>query len=342
MTIRKKALGLTAIAMAAALALTACSATGGKDAADAAAAAVAGTGTPSGDGGGAVADTPRLTIAMVTHAPPGDSFWDKIRAGATVAAAKDNVDLKYSADPTGPGEATLLQNAVDSKVDGIAVTLLSPDTLKDSMAAATAAGIPTVAFNTGIEQYKDLGALMYFGSDEDIAGKAVGDRIAELGAKHPLCVIQAQGSVALEARCAGVKSAVPGTENIQVEGTDDPTVVATLGAKLQQDPSIDYVVTLGAPIALDALQSVADSGSAAKIVTFDLNADVAKHVQDGSILFSVDQQPWLQGYMAVDSLWFYLTNKNDLGGGGPVLTGPSFVDSTNIEDILKYAANNTR
>ena len=78
------------------------------------------------------------------------------------------------------------------------------------------------------------------------------------------------------------------------------------------------------------------------MVTFDLNADVAKQVQDGKILFSVDQQPWLQGYMAVDSLWFYLTNKNDLGGGGPVLTGPSFVDSTNIEDILKYAANNTR
>ncbi len=342
MTIRKKALGLTAVAVAAALALTACSSTGGKAAAESAAAAVAGTGAPASGGGGAVADTPRLTIAMVTHAPPGDSFWDKIRAGATVAAAKDNIDLKYSADPTAPGEATLLQNAVDSKVDGIAVTLLSPDTLKDSMAAATAAGIPTVAFNTGIKQYKDLGAIMYYGSDEDIAGKAVGDRIAKLGAKHPLCVIQAQGSVALEARCAGVKSAVPGTENIQVEGTDDPTVVATLGAKLQQDSSIDYVVTLGAPIALDALQSVADSGSAAKIVTFDLNADVAKHVKDGSILFSVDQQPWLQGYMAVDSLWFYLTNKNDLGGGGPVLTGPSFVDSTNIDDILKYAANNTR
>jgi simple sugar transport system substrate-binding protein len=341
MTIRKRALGLTAVAVIAALALTACSATGGKKAAESAAAAVAGTGAPA-EGGGAVADTPRLTIAMVTHQAPGDTFWDKVRAGATVAAQKDNVDLKYSNDRTGPGEATLLQNAVDSKVDGIAVTLLSPDTMKDSMAAATAAGIPTVAFNTGIEQYKDLGALMYFGSDEDIAGKAVGEKIAAAGAKHPLCVIQEQGSVALEARCAGVKSAAPGTENIQVEGTDDPSVVATLGAKLQQDPSIDYVVALGAPIALDAVQSIADSGSSAKLVTFDLNADVAKLIQDGTILFSVDQQPWLQGYMAVDSLWFYLTNKNDLGGGLPVLTGPSFVDSSNIEEIAKYAANNTR
>src|SRR6478735_10768141 len=236
MTIRKKALGLTAVA--------------------------AGTGAAA-SGGGAVADTPQLTIAMVTHEAPGDSFWDKVRAGAQVAAAKDNIDLKYSNDPTGPGEATLVQNAVDSKVDGIAVTLLSPDTMKDSMAAAKSAGIPTVAFNTGIKQYKDLGALMYFGSDEDIAGKAVGEKISALGAKHPLCIIQEQGSVALEARCAGVKANAPGTENIQVEGTDDPSVVSTISAKLQQDPSIDYVVTLGAPIALDALKAVGESGSAA-------------------------------------------------------------------------------
>ena len=195
MTIRTKALGLTAVAVVAALALTGCSATGGKKAADSAAAAAAGTDTSGG--GGAVADTPRFTIAMVTHEAPGDSFWDKVRAGAQVAAAKDNIDLKYSNDPTGPGEATLIQNAVDSKVDGIAATLLSPDTLKGSMQAATDAKIPVVAFNTGIKQYKELGALMYFGSDEDIAGKAVGEKINAAGAKHPLCIIQEQGSVAL-------------------------------------------------------------------------------------------------------------------------------------------------
>jgi simple sugar transport system substrate-binding protein len=44
----------------------------------------------------------------------------------------------------------------------------------------------------------------------------------------------------------------------------------------------------------------------------------------------------------VDSLWLYLTNRNDLGGGKAVLTGPSFVDKTNIDLIAKYAARNTR
>jgi len=339
MRIRTTAVALTAVAVAAALALSACSSTGGKQSTETTGGAAA---SGADNGTGAVADTPRLTIAMVTHEAPGDSFWDKVRAGAQVAAAKDNVDLKYSNDPTAPGEATLIQNAVDSKVDGIAATFLSPDAMKGAMQSATDAKIPVVGFNTGISQYKELGALMYFGSDEDIAGKAVGEKITAAGAKHPLCVIQEQGSVALEARCAGVKANAPGTENIQVTGTDIPSVTSTIGAKLQQDSSIDYVVTLGAPIALAAQQSIADANSTAKLVTFDLNADVAKQIQDGKILFSVDQQPWLQGYMAVDSLWFYLTNKNDLGGGGPVLTGPSFVDSTNIADIAKYAANNTR
>jgi simple sugar transport system substrate-binding protein len=335
MSIRKKALALTAVAVAAALALTACSSGGGSQQTQA-------TGSEAAGGGGAVADTERLTIAMITHETPGDTFWDKIRKGAEAAAAKDNVELKYSNDPTAPGQATLIQNAVDSKVDGIATTLVTPDALAPAVKAATDAGIPVVGFNSGIDQWKELGALMYFGSDETLAGNTVGERIAAEGGKHPLCVIQAAGSVALEARCAGVKAKVAGTENLQVNGADDAAVVSTIQAKLAQDPSIDYVVTLGAPIALDAMQSTTGANSQAKIVTFDLNADVAKNIKDGKILFSVDQQPYLQGYESVDSLWLYLTNRNVLGGGLPVLTGPSFVDSENIDAILTYAQNGTR
>ena len=336
MTIRKKGLAVTAVAVAAALALTACSSSGGKQTTETTA------GSQAAGGGGAVADTPQLTIAMITHETPGDTFWDKIRKGAEAAAAKDNVNLKYSNDPTASAQATLIQNAVDSKVDGIASTLVTPDALAPSIKAATDAGIPVVGFNSGIDQYKELGALMYFGSDETLAGQTVGERITTAGGKHPLCVIQAQGSVALEARCAGVKDKAPGTENLQVNGADDGAVVSTIQAKLQQDPSIDYVVTLGAPIALDTLQATTGANSQAKIVTFDLNADVAKNIKSGKIEFSVDQQPYLQGYEAVDSLWLYLTNRNVLGGGLPVLTGPSFVDSQNIDAILTYAANGTR
>src|ERR671928_188440 len=120
------------------------------------------------------------------------------------------------------------------------------------------------------------------------------------------------------------------------------SVQQTIGAKLQQDASIANVVALGADIALAAQKAKADAGSQADIATFDLNADVAKQIKDGGILFSVDQQPYVQGYMAVTSLWLNLTNGNDIGGGGPVLTGPSGVHQTTIDKIIPYTKNNTR
>ena len=108
------------------------------------------------------------------------------------------------------------------------------------------------------------------------------------------------------------------------------------------DKSVDYIVTLGAPIAIDALKAVDQASSKAKLITFDLNADVAQQIKSGGIAFSVDQQPYVQGYMAVTSLYLYLKNGNDIGGGKPVLTGPSIVDKNNIDQILPYTQNNTR
>lgn len=301
------------------------------------------TDTESDSGGGSSGgDDAGYTIAMVTHETPGDTFWDKIKSGAQQAADNYGITLKYSNDPDPGKQATLIQNAIDSKVDGIATTLATPDALKTSVQDAKDAEIPVVAFNSGIDQYKDVGALMYFGSDENLAGASAGERIVAAGGKNPLCVIQASGSVALEARCAGVKSKAPATKNIQVNGADDSAVVSSLQAQLSQDKSIDYIVTLGAPIALDALKAMDASGSKAKLITFDLNADAAQNIKDGSIEFSVDQQPYVQGYQAVTALYLKLKNGNDVGGGGPVLTGPSFVDKENIDTILPFAAKGTR
>ncbi|MCW2821132.1 MAG: simple sugar transport system substrate-binding protein [Marmoricola sp.] len=300
-----------------------------------------GSTSSSGSGGGA-GDNSGYTIAMITHETPGDTFWDKIKSGATQAAKNYGIDLKYSNDPDPGKQATLIQNAIDSKVDGIATTLATPDALAASVKAAKDAKIPVVAFNSGIDQYQSVGASMYFGSDEKLAGETAGERIAQAGGKNVLCVIQASGSVALETRCAGVKSKAPSTENIQVNGADDSAVVSSLQAKLSQDKSIDYIVTLGAPIALDALKAMDSAGSKAKLVTFDLNADAAKDIKDGKIDFSIDQQPYVQGYMAVTALYLDKKNGNDVGGGGPVLTGPSFVDKSNIGTILPFAQKGTR
>jgi simple sugar transport system substrate-binding protein len=325
---------LTATVLAGTLLAAGCSSSsGGKKSEEGNAAASAGKAT-----------TPRMTVAIVTHASPGDTFWDLVRKGAQAAASKDNVKLVYSSDPNAGNQANLVQNAIDQKVDGIALTAAKPTAMKDVVAKATAAGIPVVGFNSGVGDWKKLGMLEYFGQDENIAGQAFGQRLNQLGAKHALCVIQEQGQVALEARCAGLKKGFSGkTDILYVNGTDMPSVKSTITAKLTQDSSIDQVVTLGAPIALTAVQSLSDAGSKAKLATFDLNKDLVKAVQDGTVEFAVDQQPYLQGYLAVDALWLYKTNGNFSGGStAPVLTGPAFIDKTNVDAVAKFAANGTR
>jgi simple sugar transport system substrate-binding protein len=325
-------LAATAGAGVIALGLVSCSSTGGKPAE---------TGGAGGTGGGV--NTPRAVVAMITHEVPGDSFWDLIRKGAQAAADKDNIELRYSSDPEAPSQANLVQSALDSKVNGIAVTLAKPDAMAPAVKAALAAGIPVTAFNSGFDDYKKMGVQEYFGQDEKLAGIAAGEKLNADGAKKIICVIQEQGQVALESRCAGVTQGFKGsTEILNVNSKDMPSVESTITAKLQQDPTVDHVVALGAPIALTAIQSVTNAGSKAKIVTFDTNAALVDAIKNGQVDWAVDQQPYLQGYLAVDALWLYINNKNLIGGGAPTLTGPSFIDKGNIDAVASLAKAGTR
>jgi simple sugar transport system substrate-binding protein len=286
----------------------------------------------------------RIKLALVTHGAKGDDFWELVRKGAEAAAAKDGVDLTYASDSDGAGQAELMRDAIADRVDGIAVTLAKPQAMKSPVAAAKAAGIPVVGLNSGIDAWRSVGLLEYFGQDERVAGRAVGDKLDGLGAKHALCVIHERGNIALEARCAGVKKTFTGqTEMLYVDGTDMDAVTAAVTTRLQQNPDIDEVIANGAQFALAAVQAAEKADSKAKVATFDLNKDLVSAVHDGSVQFAVDQQPYLQGYLAVDALWLYKTNGNVSGGGvAPVLTGPAFVTKTNVADVTRFASAGTR
>jgi simple sugar transport system substrate-binding protein len=329
----KRTVGAVAALSAAVLALTACSSSGGKAATDA----------PATTAGNA-ASSPKMTVAMITHAAPGDTFWDIIRKGASAAAAKDNIEVQYSSDPDATKQAQLIQAAIDKKVDGIAVTDPNTPALGATIKKAIAAGIPVTMFNAGGPDALGLGALDYFGQGEKDAGVAVGKRAVADGAKNIICANQTQGQQQLVDRCDGVKEGAAGAQvkQIYVNGTDDSAVTTTIQATLAQDKTIDFVVTLGAPIALDAAKAVKSAGSSAKIGTFDTNKQLVAAIQDGSVQWAIDQQPYMQGYLSVDSIWWYKTNGNTLGGGQNVATGPAFIDKSNIDAVAKYAANGTR
>lgn len=325
------------VAVVTALALTACSATGG---------APRNRGG-DGEGGGGV-DTPRMTVAMVSHGAPGDTFWDLVRKGAEDAAQKDNIELRYSSHPELPEQANLIRNAVDSQVDGLAVTMPNPDSLGPVVQTAVDAGIPTVGLNSGMDRYQDFGMAAFFGQEEKVAGRKAGVRLGDEGAKKVLCVIHEQGNSSQESRCAGLKEGLNDTapggqvELLYVNGMDLTAVESTLQAKLSQDRSVDWVMGLVAPVALTAVSAREQAGAKARIATFDTNAELVGAIEDGEVEFAVDQQPYLQGYLAVDTLWLAHRNGSAPGGARPVYTGPSFVDASNVDKIAEAAKEGLR
>ncbi|MFJ2024721.1 sugar ABC transporter substrate-binding protein [Streptomyces sp. NPDC087897] len=322
------------LAVALVASLAGCSSTGGKRAEERAAAAAEGR---------AAVNTPRWTFAMVTHSGDGDTFWDIVQKGAEQAALKDNINFLYSHNDEGNQQAQLVQTAIDKKVDGLIVSLAKPDAMKAVVAKAVKAGIPVVTVNSGSAESKEFGVLTHIGQDEAIAGEAVGDELNGRGRKKALCVLHEQGNVGHEQRCAGAKKTFDGTmQNLYVDGTNMPDVTASIEAKLQSDKSIDAVVTLGAPFADAAVQAKRTAGSKAEIDTFDLNAKVATGLQSDKLGFAVDQQPYLQGYQAVDLLWLYRYNRNVLGGGLPVLTGPQVITKDDADALADYTERGTR
>ncbi|MFD9875795.1 sugar ABC transporter substrate-binding protein [[Kitasatospora] papulosa] len=315
--------------------LAGCSSTGGKRAEERAAQQAA-------EGRSAV-NTPRWTFAMVTHSGDGDTFWDIVQKGAQQAAKKDNINFLYSHNDEGQQQAELVQTAIDKKVDGLIVSLAKPDSMKTVVAKAVKAGIPVITVNSGSAESKAFGALTHIGQDESIAGEAVGDELNTRKREKVLCVLHEQGNVGHEQRCAGAKKTFGGTmQNLYVDGTNMPDVQASIEAKLDSDKSIDAVVTLGAPFAAAAVKAKKTAGSKAEIDTFDLNASVAAGLQDKSLGFTVDQQPYLQGYEAVDLLWLYRYNQNVLGGGLPVLTGPQVITRDDADALAEYTDRGTR
>jgi simple sugar transport system substrate-binding protein len=302
------------------------------------------------DGGGASKDKVDLTqkkdvtIAVITHGS-GDSFWAVAKKGAEDAGKDLGVTVKYSESNNKPEEqAQLIEAAVTEGVDGIATSAPDPDAIRDSVKTAVDAGIPVVTLNSGAEESASLGAITHVGQTETIAGEGAGAKLKEAGVTKLICVIHEQGNIGLNQRCDGAKKGFGGdVENVQVAGVNDvSTTLTEIQSKLESDDSIDGVLTLNPDIAVAARDAIAGASSEAKLATFDLSKDVIQAIEDGEILFAVDQQQYLQGYLPVVFLTLNKTNLNTVGGGRAVLTGPGFVEKSNAAKIKDLAEAGTR
>lgn len=340
------------LAVVAALTLTACTAGSQREAAsttpadtttEEAAAADVETFQDDTTGGGEAAAGERLTFAVVTHGSAGDPFWDVVKTGAETAGEEQNIQIDYQSDGDPGRQAQLIESAISSNVDGLVVSMANPDALREPLQRADEAGIPVVTINSGADRSREFGALTHVGQSEIIAGQGAGDRLLEAGVTNLVCVIHEAGNIGLEQRCQGAAESL-GAEvmSLQVNVNNISEAETTISTKLRADTTIDGVLTLNPAVAVAAVAAIDSAGSTATLATFDLNEDVVAAIKEGEILFAVDQQQYLQGYLPVVFLALFNRNANTVGGGRPVLTGPGYVTQENADTVEELAAEGTR
>lgn len=301
------------------------------------------SGTGQEEDGAVQASKGDLDIAVITHSPPGDEFWDLVKSGAEQAGQDFNVKVDYNGDSDPVKQSQFIDSAVAEGVDGIVVSMANPDGVQDALAKATEAGIPFVAINAGGDKAMGMGALTFVGQDPVVAADAAGERLVEAGIQNVSCVIQEAGNVYLETTCSELGK-VPGlsVKNLQVDGANIADVKSTIQSQLLSDDSIDAVFTINTDIGKAATEAVEASGSEAQVTAYNLNADMVDLIRDGEVLFTVDQQGWLQGYQATQFVTENVRYGVTVGGGQPVFSGPSFVTKDNVDSVADYVEQGTR
>jgi simple sugar transport system substrate-binding protein len=172
--------------------------------------------------------------------------------------------------------------------------------------------------------------------------------MAAAGARDALCVNHEVGNAAQDLRCAGFADALGtggGTSTVLAVDLADPDdAQQRVESALAADSGVDAILTLGPAGAEPTLAALRRLGRTddVRFGTFDLTPDVLTAVRDGTMLFALDQQQYLQGYLPVVFLVTYLETGTVPGGGNVLFTGPGFVTRENAAEVIDLAARGVR
>jgi simple sugar transport system substrate-binding protein len=237
----------------------------------------------------------------------------------------------------------IIDAAVASQPDGLVVSIPDGEALGDSIRNAVASGIPVVSMNSGSDVREELGVAVHVGQTEYEAGLGGGKRMKEAGATKAICVNQEVGNVALDLRCEGFADGLEGVPVEVLSVSIDPTEVSNaVKAYLTSNPDTDSVLTLGPTAAeptLAALEEV-EMLDQVKFGTFDLSPGVLEAIDAGRMMFAIDQQQFLQGYLPIQLL--RLHELYGLMPAGTVMTGPGFVTQDNAAQVIELSAKGIR
>jgi len=297
----------------------------------------------------AVAQEEELRFVVVSHGQASDPFWSVVQRGTEAAAEDLGVTVEYQAPTTYNmvEMSQLIDAAVASEPDGLVVSIPDAEALSPAIQRAVEAGIPVISMNSGSDVAAELGVLVHVGQTEYEAGFGGGERMAEAGVTNAICLIQEAGNAGLEARCQGFTDAMTeagGTVEQLVVDLNNPTEAQQrIEAALTANADIDGILALGPTGAAPALMAIANSGKtdSVQIATFDLSPEVLTAIQDGTMLFAIDQQQYLQGYLPIVLLKLYATNANTIANG-VLMTGPGFVTAENVDQVIELTEEGTR
>ncbi|PID64003.1 MAG: LacI family transcriptional regulator [Gammaproteobacteria bacterium] len=283
-------------------------------------------------------------IVVVTHGQASDPFWSVVKNGVEKAAADTGAKVEYRAPETFDMVAMgqLIDAAVNKEPDGLVVSIPDADALGPAIEKAVNAGIPVISMNSGGDVGKDLGTLLHVGQSEFDAGKAAGEKMAELGGSKALCVNHEVGNVSLDDRCAGFAEGFGNDVTILPTTNDPAEVESKVKAALESDQDIDTVIALGASLAgepsVAAVEAVGRDGIL--VGSFDLSGSFLQSVADGKATFAIDQQQYLQGYLPVVFLALYADY--GLMPGGDVPSGPNLITGDKAEQVIELSSKGIR
>jgi len=304
---------------------------------------------------GAAAPSGAISI-FVIGGKSDDPFWSKVKRGVDDAAkvveaggGKVTWLGPQNYDNLGPDAAKLITTAKSQGATAVIGADWVPDAQDQAFKSVSGSGVPVFLYNAGgAEAAKAVGALTYTGSDELVAGQAGGKFFGEKGAKNVLCVNTLPGAANTEARCKGIGQGVAPGKSTQLplpsSNFGNPTAVTqAIKAALLKDDSIDGVVTISTTDADSAAAAIqqANAGSKVKLGTFDMDDNQLNRIKAGTQLFCIDQQPYLQGYLAVSQAYAY----NAYGlllPQSPLLTGPAVINESNVGQALAGAKAGVR
>jgi simple sugar transport system substrate-binding protein len=294
-------------------------------------------------GGGTAPAQSKPTVYVIAPSLT-DPFWITEQNGAKQAGKDFGVDVVFQAPAQDTGDAgmvPMVQAAVAAKPAGIAIDYTSK-TMEGVTTAALDAGIPVVLYNNNRFEGKNapddkrvLG-LAFVGQDESVSGEIMAKAwLPSLPSKpcKVLIVNPFPTAFVLTLRADGVKRALDAAgyphEDLAATG-DQGQNLSLIGAALQADPSICGIVGLGNPAANPAARYVGENGLKIPVATFDVGAEAAKRIKDGTLTMAINQQPFLQSYFAVANL----TNESKYNlSPVNVNTGTSIVTAKNIDKV---------